>query len=99
MDAALTPADHVAIVAGIVVPAVGAIVATTVAIVRHIFAKSRTLDRAVARLNEVEKELAQERDAARRVHRELYDRLRHVDSAVAALSAKIDILIDRKPQV
>ena len=97
MDFGLTPADHIAIVAGIVVPAVGAIVATTVAVVRHIFGKSRMLDRALNRLDNLEGELARERDAARTIHRELYDRLRHVDTSVAALAAKIDLLLKRSP--
>ena len=98
MDA-LTPTDHIAIVAGIVVPAAAAIIAASVAIVRHVTSKSNALDRTIERLAAVEKELAHERAGAKSVHRELYDRLRHLDSTVAALSAKIDILIDRKPQV
>ena len=99
MDFGLTPADHIAIVAGIVVPAVGAIVATTVAVVRHIVGKSRALDAAVQRLDALENELRSEQAAAQKTHRDLYERLRHVDSSLAALSAKIDILIERRPHV
>ena len=99
MDFGLTPADHIAIVAGIVVPAVGAIVAATIAIVRHVAAKSRALDGMIERVETLEKDLVKERDAAIETHRELYERLRHVDSAIAALGAKVDILIDRAPHV
>lgn len=99
MDFGLTPADHIAIVAGIVVPAVGAIVAATIAIVRHVAAKSRALDGMIERVAALETDLAKERDAAIKTHRELYERLRHVDSAIAALDAKVSILIDRAPHV
>ena len=97
MDFALTPADHIAIVAGIVVPTVGGIVATTVAVVRHVLGKSRALSDALSRLDAVENELREERAKAQKTHRELFERVRHVDTAIAALSAKVDILIDRGP--
>ena len=99
MDFGLTPADHIAIVAGIVVPSVGAVVATAVAVVRHVTAKSRALDAAIARLDALEGELARERDAAKKTHRELFERMRHVDTSLASLSAKVDVLIERRPHV
>ena len=99
MDFALTPADHIAIVAGIVLPSVAGIVAATVAVVRHIIVKSRALDAAIGRLDAVENELKREQAKAQKTHRELFERVRHVDTAIAALSAKVDILLARKPHV
>ena len=91
----LTPADHIAIVAGIVVPAIAGIVAITVAIVRHVVRKSQTLDTIDRRVVALEDALAKEQEAAARTHRELYERLRAIDTHLAALGAKVDAALER----
>ena len=85
MDA-IAPGDQIALLAGVVIPAVIALGAVAAAVVRYVVAQSRCL----ALLRHQVESLILDSTRGRDVHGELYERLRDIDVRLAAIQARLD---------
>ena len=88
----LAAGDQIAILAGVVLPVLAGVGAVAAATVRYIVKQSRCL----AVMNHRIESLVQDSSVGGQTHAELYERLRHIDAALADVRARLDMMAAAK---
>ena len=81
----LSPGDEIAIIAGVVIPALAALGALVGAVLRTILRQSKCLELLNHRVENLELDFTR----GRNTHAELYERLRHIDVTLASIEARL----------